>query len=206
MSTWVFTSSLQTPAGGAAGEMWFDNSYVNFDDETTRNGFQNSDGTWLYLGQYGELPTGNSPLDFLYVIGGGVPSDILYGWGQNGGQSSWDLLDVGNDPTTGDPYPDMSFDECAAPVVGNLELTAMTVQMLAPSTTNDWITLTWSDDAGASWSNGILKSMGAQGEYFTTPAWYRLGMSRNRIYELSWSSARAEALQGVWVDVTIAAT
>lgn len=204
-SEWVITSNLQTPAQGAVGDIWFDNSYVNFDDETTRNGFQNSDGTWKYLGQNGELPTGSSPLDFLTVPAGGVPSDILFGYGQNGGQDSWFLISNGLDPIATAPYPDMSFDDCVSPV-GNLELTDMQVQMFAPMTTDNTITLCWSDDAGASWSNGILKSLGAPGEYFTTPSWYRLGLSRNRVYELSWSSARAEALQGCWVEVTIAET
>lgn len=59
------------------------------------------------------------------------------------------------------------------------------------------VTLRWSDDAGASWSSGLLKSLGDLGEFRTDVSYRRLGMARNRIFEVSWSGAIAEALQGV---------
>lgn len=66
------------------------------------------------------------------------------------------------------------------------------------------ITLKWSDDAGASWSNGIQKSSGEVGEYLTNMQFQRLGMARNRVFEISWSGSKAESLQGVVVIYEIA--
>lgn len=206
--TWTVTSSLDNEFPGAVGDVWANNSYVDFDNPNVRAAFENADGTWLWLGTNGERPTLSSPLLFLTVQTGDPPADILTGYGQSGAQSSWFLVNQGVDPTTGQPYPAMSFDQCEATLPNNLELTDIqvitTTTQLVPH--DDLITLRWSDDAGASWSNGLLRSLGAPGEYFTTPSWYRLGMSRNRIIELSWSGARAEALQGCFVEVTIAAT
>ncbi|RLC34303.1 MAG: hypothetical protein DRZ76_02915 [Candidatus Nealsonbacteria bacterium] len=45
--------------------------------------------------------------------------------------------------------------------------------------------LKWSDDEGNTWSNGISVSIGKHGESDTRAVWRRLGMSRNRIYELT---------------------
>lgn len=68
------------------------------------------------------------------------------------------------------------------------------------------ISLRWSDDKGFSWSNAVMQSMGATGQYITSPQWNRLGYARDRVFELSWSAATDTALSGVFVQFTKAAT
>lgn len=62
------------------------------------------------------------------------------------------------------------------------------------------VSLNISDDGGHSWYNPIEAPLGAQGEYDTVAQWTRLGMARNRVYELQWSDKLQTALNGVYVD------
>lgn len=62
--------------------------------------------------------------------------------------------------------------------------------------------LRWSDDKGFSYGNRVLQSMGATGQYITSPQWNRLGLARDRVFEISWSAATDTALQGCWLRVT----
>lgn len=59
--------------------------------------------------------------------------------------------------------------------------------------------LRWSDDRGASWQNAQTRSMGKIGEYNTWPRWNRLGMARDRVFELSWSVNAKTWLNGAFV-------
>ena len=68
------------------------------------------------------------------------------------------------------------------------------------------ISLRWSDTRGASWGNPVMQSSGATGQYYTSPSWRRLGMARDRVFELFWSEPVPCALQGAWIDVTPAGT
>lgn len=68
------------------------------------------------------------------------------------------------------------------------------------------VSLRWSDTRGASWANAIEQSMGAAGEYLTSMQFQRLGMARDRVYELSWSAPFKTALNGAWLDARSAAT
>lgn len=45
--------------------------------------------------------------------------------------------------------------------------------------------LRFSDDGGRTWSNEHWRSLGAMGAYRTRAAWNRLGMARDRVYEVS---------------------
>lgn len=51
--------------------------------------------------------------------------------------------------------------------------------------TDPIVTLRWSDDGGHTWSEKHHKSMGKIGEYSYRAIWRRLGMSRDRVYEVS---------------------
>lgn len=64
------------------------------------------------------------------------------------------------------------------------------------------ISLRWSDDRGHSWSSPVTQSMGNPGEYRTSVQYQRLGMARDRVFEISWSTPFKTALQGAWIDVT----
>lgn len=47
------------------------------------------------------------------------------------------------------------------------------------------VMLRFSDDGGRTWSNDHWRSMGAQGQFRTRVIWNRLGMARDRVYEVS---------------------
>jgi hypothetical protein len=63
------------------------------------------------------------------------------------------------------------------------------------------VSLRWSDTRGASYGNPVIRSLGAGGQYDTSPVWWGLGMARDRVFELSWSSPIRTALQSAFVDV-----
>ena len=60
--------------------------------------------------------------------------------------------------------------------------------------------LRWSDTRGISWGDAVQRSLGQEGEYIKSVQWRRLGMARDRVFELSWSAPVKTALLGAWVD------
>lgn len=64
------------------------------------------------------------------------------------------------------------------------------------------VSLRYSDDRGKTFSNKLEQSMGNTGQYLTTIQWPRLGMARDKVFELSWSSATKTALQGAFIETT----
>lgn len=62
------------------------------------------------------------------------------------------------------------------------------------------MSLRWSDDRGHSYGNPIMQSMGNTGQYNSNLMWTRLGMARDRVFELSWSSPTNTALNGAYVE------
>lgn len=74
----------------------------------------------------------------------------------------------------------------------------------APGTTIDnppMVSLRWSDDRGATYGNPVEQSMGSGGQYLTSVKWNRLGMARDRVFELSWSSPNNTSLQGAFIEM-----
>ncbi len=62
------------------------------------------------------------------------------------------------------------------------------------------VSLRWSDDRGASYGNRIEQSLGGAGQYLTSIQWNRLGLARDRVFELSWSAPCNTALNGAWIE------
>jgi len=60
--------------------------------------------------------------------------------------------------------------------------------------------LRWSDTAGRSWGNAISETIGKEGDYIRSVQFQRLGMARDRIFELSWSSPVKTALNGAFLE------
>jgi hypothetical protein len=87
-------------------------------------------------------------------------------------------------------------------------IAAMEVGDLMDTSTDDQptVSLRWSDDAGRSYGNAVLQTLGGTGQYLTSIQWNRLGLARDRVYELSWSAPMKTALQGVYLDVAKSAT
>lgn len=64
------------------------------------------------------------------------------------------------------------------------------------------VNLRWSDDRGKTYGNYIQQSLGALGQYLTNMQWRRLGIARDRVFELSWSAPTKTALNAAWVEFT----
>lgn len=62
------------------------------------------------------------------------------------------------------------------------------------------VSLKWSDDRGQTYGNAVTQSMGAGGQYLTTIQWSRLGMARDRVFDLSWSAPMKTALNGAFIE------
>lgn len=61
--------------------------------------------------------------------------------------------------------------------------------------------LRWSDDRGQTFGNPIKQQMGATGKYLTQPKWWRLGMARDRVFELYGTVPGPFALNGAFIEV-----
>lgn len=66
------------------------------------------------------------------------------------------------------------------------------------------VNLRWSDDRGKTYGSYVRQSLGALGQYLASVSWNRLGMARDRVFELSWSVPTETALNGAWVDTETA--
>jgi hypothetical protein len=68
------------------------------------------------------------------------------------------------------------------------------------------VSLRWSDDGGYTWGQPVMRGLGAQGKTNRTPTWWRTGMARRRLYELSWSFPYQTALNGAYIEADTAET
>ena len=60
--------------------------------------------------------------------------------------------------------------------------------------------LRWSDDGGKTFGNPVQQNLGQGGDFGRQVYWNRLGMARDRIFELTWSAPFETALNGAYVD------
>lgn len=63
------------------------------------------------------------------------------------------------------------------------------------------VELRWSDDRGASYQMPVIQPLGQVGQTQTIVQWQRLGMARDRVFELAWSAPVMTALNGAFIDV-----
>lgn len=63
------------------------------------------------------------------------------------------------------------------------------------------VSLRWSDDRGKTFGNRVEQPLGALGLYRTMLQWLRLGMARDRVFELSWSIPTKTALNGAFLKL-----
>ena len=68
------------------------------------------------------------------------------------------------------------------------------------------VLLRWSDDRGRTFGNPVAGSIGATGNYLTSIQYNRLGMARDRVFEVSWDAPIDTALQGAFVSFNKAAS
>lgn len=62
--------------------------------------------------------------------------------------------------------------------------------------------LRYSDTRGQSWSEPIEDDLGATGEFYKSVQFQRLGMARDRVFEVFWSCDARTALNGAFVDAS----
>lgn len=60
--------------------------------------------------------------------------------------------------------------------------------------------LRWSDDRGATYGNPMPQSLGSAGQYRTNVQWNRLGMARDRVFEISWDAPARVSLNGAFIE------
>lgn len=70
-----------------------------------------------------------------------------------------------------------------------------------PGSNDAEIQLRWSDTRGRSWSDPVTQTMGLMGQYLAQPQWRRLGIARDRVFEVSWTNPSLTALNGAFVDM-----
>lgn len=68
------------------------------------------------------------------------------------------------------------------------------------------LSLRWSDDRGRTYGNPVIQSIGAGGDFLKQISYWRLGMARDRVFEVSWSSNVKTALNGAFVEMQPSAT
>lgn len=91
------------------------------------------------------------------------------------------------------------------PIVGGNVLAvpsgdALLVKVGIGPDTSPKVGLRWSDNRGATYSNPIQQTLGAQGQYLAQPKWNRLGMARDRVFELYGNIVPGMALNGAFVE------
>ena len=90
-------------------------------------------------------------------------------------------------------YPHFVADmECGQPLTAN-----------ADSATPRTVTLRWSDDGGHTWSEPLAMPLPV-GVFNQLLRWNRLGMGRDRVFEIQWRAAIKTALNGAWLAYVMA--
>lgn len=169
--------------------------------------FPTADKTWQYdmsTGQWNELAwiDDNGQLHRhranCYASAYGQP--IVGDW-QNGNLYLWD---VNNYTDNGNPIPRIrSFAHSVDDNSDRIRYREFIANMEVGNGANNGpvpVYLRWSDTRGKSWGNAISTSLGMEGEYLTSLQFQRLGMARDRVFELSWSAPCKTALLGAWVQ------
>lgn len=62
------------------------------------------------------------------------------------------------------------------------------------------VNLRWSDTRGRTWGQPVAQTLGATGKYLTQPSWKRLGMARDRVFEVYGTIPGKIAINGAFLD------
>jgi hypothetical protein len=197
-NTWAWDVSGVISAGifPALADVWISNtpSFVDLSATANRRKFINADLTPVDLGSTGTAPFGYQPAMYMSVRPGGVPADFLTNLGVNGGTWLYD----GSAPTFQAPglcsLP-------APPAPPKLAIDNVICRVSGPAPCE--LYLDWSDDRGHTFGNPVGQDMNSRG-YLTSLQWQRLGMTRDRVFRLTWTCADHTALQGAWITAEAA--
>lgn len=153
--------------------------------------------------------------DYVYANGMSVVGD----W-QDGSMYEW-ALNIGYDETTFQSiitiprirsFPHMMQNSnrvSYTSFIADMSVARRTSDAIYPGTVDTYppiVNLRFSDDRGKTYGNYLQQSMGAEGEYATNIKYWRLGIARDRVFELLWSLPNTCALNGAWVEIEQAET
>lgn len=62
------------------------------------------------------------------------------------------------------------------------------------------LNMRYSDDRGQTWSDPVTSTFGRIGQYDISPQYQRLGMARDRVYEVFWAEDLKTALNGLYLE------
>jgi len=96
--------------------------------------------------------------------------------------------------------PDCEADDPFGAGTGTTELMFLDPYPLPQLTDERIINLRLSSNRGQSFGTPIPRTMGQQGEFLTDIQWRKLGIARDRVYELFWTSTQITALNGAYVE------
>lgn len=169
--------------------------------------FPTADKTWQYdlsTGQWNELnwidENGNLHRHRANCYASLYGQPIVGDW-QNGNLYLWDVASYTDN---GNPIPRIrSFAHSVDDNSDRMRYREFIANMEVGNGANFGqvpLFLRWSDTRGKSWGNAISTSLGLEGEYIKSLQFQRLGMARDRVFELSWSAPCKTALLGAWVQ------
>lgn len=72
--------------------------------------------------------------------------------------------------------------------------------------TDHVVFMRYSNDRGRTWSDPVAATLGEQGNFIARPTYWKQGMAYDMIFELFWSSPQFTALNGAFIDFTVAST
>lgn len=116
------------------------------------------------------------------------------------------FTDEGNPIVRIRTFPHLVDDDRYARVVYNSFDADMQVGDILDLEADPQIYLSWSDDKGVNYGNPVAQSLGKTGKFLTTISWNRLGMARDRVFKLQWSTDNDTALNGGFITRKRAAT
>ena len=181
-------------------------SFFDLTITANRRKFINADLSPVDLGTNASSVTGTPPIDYLTVRPGGVATDFTINYGTGGAFANpgtpLAFLTPGSCPMPVGPGGPGGGGGIIPPPPPRLAIDNVVATALGPQPEVNLVSLRFSDDRGHSWGSPITQDIGEAGEYRTSLQWNRLGMARDRCWEISWSVPMRTALQGCWVDVT----
>lgn len=106
---------------------------------------------------------------------------------------------LSTDETEGEAFPPLGFLEAEdGEIAFGILLDNTVIGVPGPK-----FLLRWSNTRGASWQGERMQTLGSTGEYYNSPMFRRLGLARDRIWELSWTAPCLVSLNGAWVELEV---
>ena len=193
----VFPSANKTWVFDQASELWHERAWTDNDGNLNRHRAN------CCANAYGKNVAGDWQNGNLYAFDLDTYIDNVDGSGLNS-DGSYPISRLRSFPHLVEGSHRISYQQFIADIDVGQETINEPIGSDPVGTVNPYpvVSLRWSDTKGASWGNKLEQSLGSSGQYLTNIQWRRLGMARDRVFELSWSMNGPTALNGAYVEVT----